>query len=110
VAADSFPVVSVLAYCSSSHSAMVGSQSFHPDDYTHFCYPVQLPGSMPPVYISSLLHLSSLYHRIHAHGSLQLPYCNTVCCIYGLSPWRMASVGLMHNLSKMMVIPYLSWR
>ena len=28
------------------------------------------------------------------------------CCIYGLSPWRMASVGLMHNLSKMMVIPY----
>jgi len=38
------------------------------------------------------------------------------CCIYGLSPWRMASVGLMHNLSKMMVIPYsagdarLSWR
>jgi hypothetical protein len=27
------------------------------------------------------------------------------CCIYGLSPWRMASVGLMHNLSKMMVIP-----
>ena len=37
-------------------------------------------------------------------------------CIYGLSPWRMASVGLIHNLSKMMVIPYsagdarLSWR
>jgi len=27
------------------------------------------------------------------------------CCIYALSPWRMASVGLMHNLSKMMVIP-----
>ena len=24
------------------------------------------------------------------------------CCIYGLSPW--------HNLSKIMVIPYLSWR
>jgi hypothetical protein len=38
------------------------------------------------------------------------------CCIYGLSPWRMASVGLMHNLSKMMVIPgsagdaRFSWR
>jgi hypothetical protein len=27
------------------------------------------------------------------------------CCIHALSPWRMASVGLMHNLSKMMVIP-----
>jgi len=27
------------------------------------------------------------------------------CCIYGLSPWRMASVGLMHILSKIMVIP-----
>ena len=38
------------------------------------------------------------------------------CCIYGLSPWRMALVGLMHNLSKMMVISSsagdarLSWR
>jgi len=38
------------------------------------------------------------------------------CCIYGSSPWHMASVGIMHNLSKMMVIPYsardarLSWR
>ena len=30
---------------------------------------------------------------------------NIMCCIYGLSPWRMASVGLMHNLPKMMVIP-----
>jgi hypothetical protein len=27
------------------------------------------------------------------------------CCIYDLSPWCMASVALMHNLSKMMVIP-----
>jgi len=38
------------------------------------------------------------------------------CCIYGLSPWRMALVGLLHNLSKMMVISSsagdarLSWR
>jgi hypothetical protein len=38
------------------------------------------------------------------------------CCIDGLSPWHMASVRLMHNLSKMMVIPFpagdarLSWR
>jgi len=34
---------------------------------------------MPPVYISSLSSsLFSLYHRIHAHGSPQLPYRNTL--------------------------------
>jgi len=27
-----------------------------------------------------------------------------MCCIYGLSPWRMASVGLMQNLPEVMVI------
>ena len=48
----------------------------------------------------------SLHPHIIYHSELRL----VTCCIYGLSPWRMASVGLMHNLSKMMVIPYLSWR
>jgi len=34
--------------------------------------------------------LSSLYHRIHAHGSPQLPYRNTICCF---DPYSIISAG-----------------
>jgi len=52
-----------------------------------------------------------------SHGCSTRGIHTYVCCIYGLSPWRMASVGLMHNLSKMIVVPdsagdarLISWR
>ena len=50
-----------------------------------------------------------LYHsgeRIDMfHERSPVPPVDYRCCIYGLPPWRMASVGLIHNLSELMVIP-----
>jgi len=46
-------------------------------DMSQVWYTVLLQGPMPPVYISSPSPSLSLYHRIHAHGSPQLPYRNT---------------------------------